>query len=241
MYWSNVPEWIRETQKAVFDALGLEVTQHEATGVEHGRWINQVLSEAASEDAILFVDIDCFPLEAEVVHEAFRQAERGMIVGVAQTANHLEDSDFIYAAPSFLCLSKKTWADLGSPDLSATDSNDVAMILTRLAEASGIGVNILFPSFVCHPQWQLGKFGVTGYGTFYDNKVFHLFQSREIKQFSFAFRYVADRLINKQPIDYLYLYKRMNSTRLFIAKYRTRIDKMVMRRLKMISSVGGRA
>jgi len=131
MYWDNIDPVIIEAQKRVFDHLGFDVTQVEATGVAHGVWMDNALSAMSLDDSVLFVDIDCFPLTASIVNYAFEIAEIGKICGAAQTANHLKDAGLIYAAPSFLCFSVKTWDALGRVSMSASVHNDAAMELTR--------------------------------------------------------------------------------------------------------------
>ena len=104
MYWTNIDAAIPALQKQVFQHLGFEIVQDEVTGVQHGDWMDKVLSELGEDDSVLFVDIDCIPLSRTPVVAAFKSAEAGQIYGSAQTANHMPDSQLIYAAPSFLGL-----------------------------------------------------------------------------------------------------------------------------------------
>ena len=211
MYWDNIDPTIVETQRRVFAHLGFNIRQDNATGIQHGEWRDKVLAKVTSDDAVLFVDIDCFPLTSEAVTKAFVAAESGRIFGVAQTANHLPECNLIYAAPSFLGLSRATWTSLGQVSMARSLECDVGMALTQAAVRQGFPIDILSPSFVCCPKWPLGHFGAVGYGTFYNGEVFHLFQSRHNKAYEFAFHYVAECVIRGDPVDHLLLFQWMNS------------------------------
>lgn len=211
MYWNNVPNWVVKAQARSFDKLGFPISQHDATGIQHGVWIDRILNDLDADANILFVDIDCVPLNSGIVDRAFRAAEDGRLFGSAQTANHLPDSELLYAAPSFLCFSKNTWQRLGKVSMSTSAENDAAMALTRRALSDGVAIELLMPTFVCCPKWPLGKEGATGYGTIYDGQVFHLFQSRDNKAYDFAFRYITNCVILGERPNLIELHARMNS------------------------------
>ena len=59
LYWDNIDERIVRHQKLVFDHFGLPVKQHRIDGLDHGEWMDWVLS-FYDLDAVLFVDIDSF-------------------------------------------------------------------------------------------------------------------------------------------------------------------------------------
>ena len=229
MYWDNIVSWIPEIQASVFRELGLEVTQHNATGTAHGDWLDAILDSSGREDVVLFVDIDCFPLNQEIVERAFSSAKEGRIVGAAQTANHLADSSMLYAAPSFLCLSIDTWVALDRVSLAVSAENDAAMALTRAARDSGRELDLLMPTFVCCPKWPLGRYGATGFGTFYASEVFHLFQSRDNEAYDFALTYVAECILTKRDIDYIELHRRMNSVSMRFREKFTSAEKRLRR------------
>lgn len=237
LYWNNVKPNIVERQRFTFSALGHVIDQANADRVPHGTWLTETLRALAADDAILFVDIDCVPLDAEIIEEAFRAAESGRIFAVAQTASHLDPS-FIYAAPSFLCLSRSTWARLGEPDLMHDATYDPAGRLTASALAHGVPVDLLFPSFCLVPKWHLANRGCYGVGTFYEGRVFHLFESRREPGWNFAFDEVCHSVVAGRPIDYLGLYARARSwstwatlVRGRLARRRDRIARSIRKRV----------
>lgn len=210
MYWNNIAPRMVEGQAAALAALGCAFRQDEASGTPHHVWIEATLAALAADDVVLFLDIDCIPLDRAVVARAFAAAEAGRIVGLAQAANHL-DAGFIYAAPSFLALARATWDALGRPSFAADSRFDVGARLTASAEAAGVAVDLLWPSFTLVPRWPLATRGCYGIGTFYEGSVFHLFQSRHETAYAEAFDTVARAVAEGRPIDYLALHARTNS------------------------------
>lgn len=216
MYWNNIDPAVVEGQRRVFAKLGYPIAQSDATGTAHGAWIDSVLRDAADDDVLLFVDIDAFPLDAAVIERAFAAAEAGRVFGVAQTANHLPERDFLYAGPAFLCFSRRCWNALGRPSAVPDDANDVAMRLGKAASAHDIVTELLYPNFVVVPRWRLGGMGVTGYGTFYGNgSVFHLFEARRTRRAGLRqiFDHVVARVTAGEEIDYVALYEQVHSAR----------------------------
>jgi hypothetical protein len=176
-YWNNIDQTVLASQKAVFDALGIDLVQVNTEGEHHGAWMTRMAQEAG-DDIVIFCDIDAFPLKLSAYERAISVAQAGGIFGMAQVAYHL-DPDMIYAAPSFLAFSKDTYAKLGKPSLGHSETVDPAQLLTVRALELGVDVELLYPGAVVKPKWPLAQRGIYGIGTFYgDNEVFHLFESR---------------------------------------------------------------
>jgi hypothetical protein len=216
MYWNNIDPLIIAGQRRVFEKLGYDIVQCEATGTHHGDWLDRMMEASQPDDALLFVDIDAFPLDRAMVERAFAAAEAGRIIGVAQAANHLADRDFIYAAPAFLSLSRATWERIGRPPFAHDAEADAAMRVSRAAAVHGVPVELIFPNYVAVPRWRLGGKGCLGYGTFYgDGGIFHLFYARRSRHagLRLIFDHVVERVLAGQEIDYVALYERINSTR----------------------------
>ncbi|MBM3487595.1 MAG: hypothetical protein FJX67_13345 [Alphaproteobacteria bacterium] len=210
MYWSNIAPRMLDGQAAALAALGYTLRQDEATGTAHDAWIETTLAALGPDDTILLLDIDCIPLNRAVVERAFAAAEAGALFGVAQAANHL-DAGFIYDAPAFLALARRTWEMLGWPSFAADARFNVGARLSAAAQAAGVAVELLWPSFTLVPRWPLAERGCYGIGTFYDGSVFHLFQSRHETAYAEAFDTVARAVAEDRPIDYLALHARANS------------------------------
>ncbi|CAM8388134.1 hypothetical protein MCEET85_00865 [Candidatus Methylopumilus planktonicus] len=204
MYWNNVDLEIVVMQQKVFSFLGLKLQQLERTGQKHGEFLNEQLKTARLNDVLIFVDIDCVVMNAEVVYKAANFAKKGGIWGCSQVANHLEDSFHAYAGPMFHAISKKTWLKMGSPSYSADKYNDIGQNITRQAQLKNINIYLARPLYSLIPKWPHGKDYLFGIGTFYECGVFHLFESRK-GVFNKLFKIVGDSIISRKDINYLEL------------------------------------
>ena len=155
------------------------------------------------DDVALLMDIDCFPLNREIVDRAFAAARAGRIFGCAQSTSHV-DSDRLFVAPMFMAISRRTWDGLGRPSFRPDASHDVAQRLNEVATAAGVGIEMLYPWGCIVPKWRLGEIALYGIGTFYRGGVFHLFESRKTP-FSYILYDVAEAVLNDRPIDYVAL------------------------------------
>jgi hypothetical protein len=165
--------------------------------------MNDVMESAEPGKILLFVDIDAIPLNREALVLAMKTAGEGGILGCAQAANHMDRAHFIYAGPMFLALTKKTWVELDRPSFHADAEFDAGMRLSDLATQRGVAIRLLYPNVVCIPKWKLADAGVFGIGTFYEGKVFHLFESRKGALYVDLFSYIAGNVLNDRVVDYL--------------------------------------
>jgi hypothetical protein len=152
------------------------------------------------------MDIDCFPLNREIVDRAFAAARAGRIFGCAQSTSHV-DSDRLFVAPMFMAISRRTWEGLGRPSFRPDASHDVAQRLNEVATAAGVGIEMLYPWGCIVPKWRLGEIALYGIGTFYRGGVFHLFESRKTPS-SYILYDVAEAVLNDRPVDYVDLMKK---------------------------------
>jgi hypothetical protein len=219
MHWRNVSADIVACQRDAFAALGYKIEQIEADRVPHGQWMNENLAGLGPDDSILFVDIDALALKADVIEEAFVAAEAGRIYGAAQSANH-RDPDFIYAAPSFLCLSRRSWDAAGQPSMLPDETYDAGGRLSAAAKAKGIAVDLLWPSYCLMPKWPLSTKGCFGMGTFYDGRVFHLFESRSDTGWKFVLEQISQDVVSGKPPNYLALYARVHGVRARLTSFK---------------------
>jgi hypothetical protein len=206
MYWDNIDPRVVEAQRRVFRHFGFDVDQRERTGVDHGDFLDAYMAEIGADDVALLMDIDCFPLNREIVDRAFAAARAGGIFGCAQSSNHI-DPDRLFVAPMFMAISRATWARLGRPSFRPDASNDVAQRLCDQAAAAGVSIEMLNPWAAIVPKWRLGEIALYGIGTFYRGGVFHLFQSRWTP-FSFILFDVADAVLNDRAIDHIALVRK---------------------------------
>jgi hypothetical protein len=197
---SNISSRILDAQKAVFEALDIELAQVNIDGMNHGHWMTDV-AHHNEKDLIVFCDIDAFPITRKAYESAIISAKNGKLFGLAQTANHIRPSD-IYAGPMFMAFSKEMYERIESPTLAHDDHHDPAQSMTDRALAYGIDVDICYPTSVILPQWPLANKGVFGIGTFYgDLEFFHLFQSRFPKNID-LFVAVAEDVSRGRPLNF---------------------------------------
>lgn len=206
LYWDNIDRRIVEAQKRVFAHFGYVVDQRERTGLQHGEFLDAYMAELAEDDVALLVDIDCFPLNRDVVERAFAAARQGRIFGCAQSTNHI-DPDRLFVAPMFMAISRRTWDRLGRPSFRRDARNDVAQALHDQAVAAGVEIEMLYPQACVAPKWRLGDVALYGIGTFYRGGVFHLFESRR-RVYAFILFEVAEATIAGRRIDLLALVDR---------------------------------
>jgi len=201
MHWNNISKDIRDGQKSVFDCLGIDLIQENADQQSHGTWMNKVIERHAADDIIIFCDIDAFPLTKAAYLDAVRVAQEGDIFGLAQFSNHKEGLD-LYAGPMFMAFRKRTWEDLGRPNLKSDKKYDAAEILSVRARQQGINIQLVMPSSCLEPKWALAEQGVFGIGTFYGHcEFFHLFESRQISHET-LFSAVVDDVLAGRPLNF---------------------------------------
>lgn len=206
MYWDNIDRRVVDAQRRVFEHFGYAIDQQERTGASHGAFLDDYMARLGEDDVALLMDIDCFPLNCEIVDEAFAAARDGRIFGCAQSSNHI-DPDRLFAAPMFMAISRRTWHSLGRPSFCTDSQNDVAQRLNDIAAAAGVPIDMLFPWACIVPKWRLGDIALYGIGTFYKGGVFHLFEARRTP-YSFILYDVADAVLNGREIDHLALVRK---------------------------------
>ena len=206
LYWDNIDTRVVRAQRDVFAHFGLSIDQRERTGTDHGDFLDAYMAEIGEEDVALLMDIDCFPLNREVVDRAFSAARAGRIFGCAQSTGHI-DPDRLFVAPMFMTISRRTWDGLGRPSFRPDANNDVAQRLNEVATAAGVEIEMLHPWGCIVPKWRLGEIALYGIGTFYRGGVFHLFESRKTP-FGYVLYDVAEAVLNDRPVDYVDLMKK---------------------------------
>jgi len=203
LYWSNISPAIVANQKKIFSKFGFSVEHFNLDGVRHTTFINNQLSQADQQTTILFVDIDCFPLNGKIVESAFEHAESGALFGVAQVSNHL-DPRHRFAAPCFLAISKPVWEALGRPGADTNQRSDVAQEFSRAAEMNRVPIVLKEPEFCLIPKYRYLDRYPYGIGTFFAGGVFHLYESRR-PIYEPLFHQTIQYVLDNKPIDYLSL------------------------------------
>jgi len=180
-YNSRINPEIVKYQKKVFDHFGIGLSQQEyPISATHAgaidwwlgyRWIDY------NYDHVAIFDIDCIPLHDDVLSSASEMVDKNILYGAVQKANHIPQSD-VYCSPAFCCFSRRMYSAANMPSFSETANEDVGGHFTREMMFCRFGHHLLWPSHVENPMWNLTESRKFGYGTTYDNTVYHAFESR---------------------------------------------------------------
>ncbi len=182
LYWDNVDTRILNSHKKVFNHFGIDI-QYTNMNVNQGVWMTGVCRNTIS-DVYVFFEVDCVPLNKQVVDDCIKYAvDNNTFIGSAQVSNHIHPKTHVYAAPCFLILTRSCYEDLGMPSLYPSERGDTAEELSYAAEHYGKRYRCLYPTkFDGVPKndgvWRLSNYGYYGIGTLYENKIYHLFESR---------------------------------------------------------------
>ncbi len=186
-YAPNVPREIVEAQARVFAHLGLQLEQVQfgtaaTPGAElhllHGATMER-LAKTGNADAYIFFDIDCIPLNRNIIDWCYVPAiEAGAVIGPAQRAGHI--SAFVYAGPCALGFSRATYERAAEPTLQPGFRFDTGGALSHACDARGIPVIRLLPTHCEKPLWPLHDDRVLsfGHGTTFANGIYHAFDMR---------------------------------------------------------------
>ncbi|MGB8279239.1 MAG: hypothetical protein WCF20_15085 [Methylovirgula sp.] len=177
LYWDNIDERIVRNQKNIFDHFKIPIKQHRIDGLDHGEWMDWVMS-FYDMDVILFVDIDCVPLNAEIVMQSLEKAANGILFGAMGCANHL-DPGRVFAAPFWCAINRHQWIGVNRPSAKANRICDVAQNWTDAFGMSRQKIEFLPVTDCEQPKWNLPDVPTAfGIGTTYGHAVYHLFESR---------------------------------------------------------------
>jgi hypothetical protein len=179
----NIPVDVVEYQRRCvtkFLPEGWIFTQYKHTtgNYSHPAALEKCLANCET-DVVVFLDIDCIPLNKQALITLEDRASKGILVGAVQRANHLQNDEHIYVGPSCLAFSRSKYYDLGSPSFHETLRGDVGEELTYRWQESGAPVFFLWPTNVQRPMWLLNNRQSFGYGTTFGNMFYHAFCIRE--------------------------------------------------------------
>jgi hypothetical protein len=146
-------------------------------------------------DAIMYLDVDCVPLNDKAIDYFFEKAYAGVLIGDAQRSNHIENGQHVFCAPHNITFTIETYDKIGKPTFNPTSLGDVAEELTFKAREANIPIEILMPLKYdappirmdwepkdAPPYWDLAdgmpKYGIgTTYGKDGVEMFWHMFQS----------------------------------------------------------------
>jgi hypothetical protein len=184
-YAENLNPLIVELQSKIFEKFSIPLEQVKFTGT-HGSAIKQYLDNSEWDKIIIF-DVDCIPLNKEVIDDVINMVDDDTIYGNAQISNSIP-----YAAPSFLSFTKKLYESSFCKSFEGgfyPNKNgvmveaDCAEIFSRENEKKGKKIILSYPKFCLNPQWNYDGDEnyppfVYGNGTIFNNDTFHCFQIR---------------------------------------------------------------
>lgn len=165
IFMRNIAAETVEAQKKVIDKFNPSNVAFYPilSDVSHGYTMTKLIEmlEQRGHDAILFLDIDCVPVNECAIDYMFKQAYAGKLIGDAQRSNHIENNQHVFAGAHNVCFSIDTYNKIGRPSLEPTARGDVAEELTFKAEESKIDVELLMPlQFEAPPfrmDWETNK------------------------------------------------------------------------------------
>lgn len=185
LYWDNIDPAVVAGQKAVFDHFGLALNQHRIQGLNHGEWMDWLLTRMEDVDVFGFIDIDCIPLSRDRLLANVEKAAGGMLVG-AEGADNGYQPLRSYAGPWYLFINRKLWDRVGRPSGKAYAGGDVGQMWTETWRHQGLPFELIPPTSSVIPQWDLpGRPKALGTATTYGDECFHLFQARNGNQHYF--------------------------------------------------------
>lgn len=143
-YNDNIPELVRKAQRLVMESkTDIDFVQFR-TDATHAETLDHLI-DTVTDDVIVFMDIDCIVLNSNIIPTVIEHARNGYLVGNAQSSSHIGDGSHVFVAPSFMAISRDTWAKMGCPSFAPTDRSDVGEELTWCAEQHDIPLMFLRP------------------------------------------------------------------------------------------------
>lgn len=181
-FQKNIPPRIVDMQRRVFDKFKLNIRQV-YTDLPHGRAMDRYLQEHGVDKCLMFIDIDCIPLDMMAIPRIMSSAHavRG-ITGIRQNPYQLGTRPD-YAGPACLSISERAWEKLSDVSMTAVMRRgkcleDVGCVFTREAGERKVPIHLMEPTDCENPQygWQLDNGTQYGYGTTYDDCIYHAFR-----------------------------------------------------------------
>jgi hypothetical protein len=181
-YMQNVDPRVVDAQRRVMRRfLPGDVEYYQIlTESSHGEALQQFVHHSTHE-IIIFFDIDAVPLSSKAIPQFIAAASRNELIGIAQRANHRRWDNHIYAAPAAMAFRKSLYVDMGEPSFLPSRRGDVAEELTRACRDREVPVTLLWPTHakIINPRWHLRDGETYGWGTTYEDEIYHNFECRE--------------------------------------------------------------
>lgn len=129
----------------------------EYINMQHGYTMDKMIKLVRqTHDAIMFLDVDCIPLNDFAIDYCLEQAYNGKVIGDIQRSNHIENNQHVYAAGHNVTFTLETYDKIGQPTMVPSYRGDTAEELTYAAEEHGVEVELLMPRKYDAPPYYFG-------------------------------------------------------------------------------------
>lgn len=149
IFMNNIDQKIVALQKQVVEKYNVSKIPHYHvyTEANPGYTMDKLVDmlEQKGHDAIMFLDIDCLPLENNALNYFFERAYMGKLIGDAQRSNHIQNDQHVFCAPHNVTFTIEMYRKLGNPSFMPNHRGDVAEELTFRARESNIPIEIVMP------------------------------------------------------------------------------------------------
>ena len=205
LYWKNSNSIFYEYHKKIMDKFNINIHYHNLT-VNHSEWMDKIINNC-KEEVLGFIDIDCVVTNENIIKlcEEYILKHKS-IVGIAQVSNHIKPQNHIFVGPGFFFINVKTWQRLGKPSFKPRKDKlknffkkkyDVAEGVCYKFENHDIKYKAFYPAFyqLQGKNWNLHNYGEYGIGTYYQEGIYHLFESRDPVNIS-LFKKKCEEILN---------------------------------------------
>lgn len=182
LYNENINPSIVEYHKKVFSYFG-HTPKYSNMQIYPGKWYDYIMNNS-NADIIIFSDIDAVPINNLFYDEMIEYCKNDYLIGVTQVTPNCNSVYNFYCASGFMAITKKYYNEIGRPSFmdDCSIGCDVSQQITNNAMKYKKRIRLWFPeSFQGIPKgglWRYGSYGYNGIGCIYDNKIYHLFESR---------------------------------------------------------------
>lgn len=149
IFMKNIDPKILELQKKVVEKYNTSKIPHYQvyTEASPGYTMDALVGmlEEKQHDAIMYLDIDCLPLNDNALNYLFDKAYSGTLIGDAQRSNHIQNDQHVFCAPHNVTFTIEMYRKLGNPSFLPNYRGDVAEELTFKAREANIPIEIIMP------------------------------------------------------------------------------------------------
>jgi hypothetical protein len=149
IFMKNIDAKTVENQQKVVEKFNKSNIQHYSvlTEANPGYTMDNLIDmlESRGHDAIMFLDIDCVPLNDGALDYMFNKAYDGVLIGDAQRSNHIENGQHVFCAPHNVTFTIDLYRNLGNPSFLPNYRGDVGEELTFKAREANIPIEIIMP------------------------------------------------------------------------------------------------